>query len=230
MSGGAHRPGPAQREPAAERGPAGASGAAGRLSHLDEAGRAVMVDVSDKDVTKRRAVARGRVRTTRRVIALMRAGGLPKGEAVHTARLAGIMGAKRTAELIPMCHPLPLSGIDVDIELGEAEVRLVAAAKTTGRTGVEMEALTAVSIAALTVVDMIKAVDPAAVIGDITVVEKSGGKSGHWHSPADPAGTADDTSTAGSAGTTDSAGHTETAGTAQRSADTPEHPAEKEPS
>jgi len=156
------------------------AGAQSQLTHIDETGKAVMVDVSDKEVTRRRAVARGTVTTTSAVIDLLRAGELPKGEAVHTARIAGIMGAKRTSDLIPMCHPLPLSGIDVDIELSERQVHISAATKTTGRTGVEMEALTAVSVAALTIVDMIKAVDRQAVIGDITVVEKSGGASGEW--------------------------------------------------
>lgn len=155
------------------------------LTHIDAHGRAVMVDVSDKNVTQRRAVARGTVRTTAQVIDLMRSGNLPKGEAITTARLAGIMGAKRTSELIPLCHPLPLSNVSVDIDLGEAQVDIEASAKTTGRTGVEMEAMTAVSVTALTIVDMIKAVDKQAVITDITVIAKSGGKSGDWSTQGD---------------------------------------------
>ncbi|MFD3421293.1 cyclic pyranopterin monophosphate synthase MoaC [Streptomyces decoyicus] len=150
------------------------------LTHLDAAGAARMVDVSAKDVTARTASARGRVLVSSQVIELLRGEGMPKGDALATARIAGIMGAKRTPELIPLCHPLSVSGVKVDLSLTDEAVEITATVKTTDRTGVEMEALTAVSIAALTVVDMIKAVDKAAVISDIRVEEKTGGKSGDW--------------------------------------------------
>ncbi|WP_310726499.1 cyclic pyranopterin monophosphate synthase MoaC [Streptomyces sp. N2A] len=150
------------------------------LTHLDAAGAARMVDVSAKDVTARTARARGRVLVSPQVIELLRGEGMPKGDALATARIAGIMGAKRTPELIPLCHPLAVSGVKVDLSLTDEAVEITATVKTTDRTGVEMEALTAVSVAALTVVDMIKAVDKAAVISDIRVEEKTGGKSGDW--------------------------------------------------
>ncbi|MCL2795884.1 MAG: cyclic pyranopterin monophosphate synthase MoaC [Microbacteriaceae bacterium] len=139
-----------------------------------------MVDVSGKAVTKRRALAAASVITRPDVISLISEGRLPKGEALATARVAGIMGAKRTPELIPLCHPLPISGVEVELEAAGDRVEIRAVVKTVGVTGVEMEALTAVSIAALTVYDMIKAVDKAAVITDIHVLEKDGGKSGAW--------------------------------------------------
>ena len=150
------------------------------LTHLDAAGAARMVDVSGKDITARTARARGRVLVSPQVIELLRGEGMPKGDALATARIAGIMGAKRTPELIPLCHPLAVSGVKVDLSLTDEAVEITATVKTTDRTGVEMEALTAVSVAALTVVDMIKAVDKAAVISDIRVEEKTGGKSGDW--------------------------------------------------
>ncbi|MFG2829971.1 cyclic pyranopterin monophosphate synthase MoaC [Streptomyces sp. NPDC048434] len=150
------------------------------LTHLDAAGAARMVDVSAKDVTARTATARGRVLVSSQVIELLRGEGMPKGDALATARIAGIMGAKRTPELIPLCHPLSVSGVTVDLSLTDDAVEIAATVKTTDRTGVEMEALTAVSIAALTVIDMIKAVDKTAVISDIRVEEKTGGKSGDW--------------------------------------------------
>ncbi|MFD8547465.1 cyclic pyranopterin monophosphate synthase MoaC [Streptomyces sp. NPDC059649] len=150
------------------------------LTHLDAAGAARMVDVSAKDVTARTARARGRVLVSPQVIELLRGEGMPKGDALATARIAGIMGAKRTPELIPLCHPLAVSGVKVDLAVTDEAVEITATVKTTDRTGVEMEALTAVSVAALTVVDMIKAVDKAAVISDIRVEEKTGGKSGDW--------------------------------------------------
>lgn len=146
------------------------------LSHLDADGRARMVDVGDKAVTKRVATASGRFTTTPEVIALVRADDLPKADVLATARLAGIQGAKRTSELIPLCHPLPLTSVSVDFTFGDDSIEITATAKTTGRTGVEMEALTAVSIAALTLHDMTKAVDPHSVIGEIRLVSKSGGK------------------------------------------------------
>ncbi|QIK08301.1 cyclic pyranopterin monophosphate synthase MoaC [Streptomyces sp. ID38640] len=150
------------------------------LTHLDAAGAARMVDVSEKDITARTARARGRVLVSSQVIELLRGEGMPKGDALATARIAGIMGAKRTPELIPLCHPLAVSGVTVDLSLTDDAVEITATVKTTDRTGVEMEALTAVSVAALTVVDMVKAVDKAAVISDIRVEEKTGGKSGDW--------------------------------------------------
>ncbi|GAO09633.1 cyclic pyranopterin monophosphate synthase MoaC [Streptomyces lydicamycinicus] len=150
------------------------------LTHLDAAGAARMVDVSGKDVTARTARARGRVLVSSQVIELLRGEGMPKGDALATARIAGIMGAKRTPELIPLCHPLAVSGVTVDLTVTDDAVEITATVKTTDRTGVEMEALTAVSVAALTVVDMVKAVDKAAVISDIRVEEKTGGKSGDW--------------------------------------------------
>ncbi|WP_328547179.1 cyclic pyranopterin monophosphate synthase MoaC [Streptomyces platensis] len=150
------------------------------LTHLDAAGAARMVDVSGKDVTARTASARGRVLVSSQVIELLRGEGMPKGDALATARIAGIMGAKRTPDLIPLCHPLAVSGVKVDLSVTDDAVEITATVKTTDRTGVEMEALTAVSVAALTVVDMVKAVDKAAVISDIRVEEKTGGKSGDW--------------------------------------------------
>ena len=139
-----------------------------------------MVDVTGKDATKRTAVAAGTFHTTADVVALIASGGLPKGDALATARVAGILAAKRTSDLIPLCHPLALTGVDVDFEVGEANIAITATVRTTDRTGVEMEALTAVSVAALTLYDMIKAVDPAARIDDIRVLRKEGGKTGTW--------------------------------------------------
>lgn len=159
------------------------SSAQQHLTHLDEAGAARMVDVSDKDVTARTARAAGRVLVSPRVVELLRGEGVPKGDALSTARIAGIMGAKRTPELIPLCHPLAVSGVSVDLAVTDVAVEITATVRTTDRTGVEMEALTAVSVAALTVVDMVKAVDKAAVITDVRIEEKTGGKSGDWRLP-----------------------------------------------
>jgi len=153
---------------------------AGELTHQRPDGAVHMVDVSGKQVTKRRALAAASVVTRPDVIALIVEGGLPKGEALATARIAGIMGAKKTPELIPLCHPLPISGVEVELEAAGDRVEIRATVTTVGVTGVEMEALTAVSVAALTVYDMIKAVDKAAVITGIRVLEKDGGKSGEW--------------------------------------------------
>lgn len=139
-----------------------------------------MVDVTDKATTRRIAVAVGVLRTSADVVALISSGGLPKGDALATARIAGIQGAKRTSELIPLCHQLALTGVDVDFTVGEAEVQITAKVRSTDRTGVEMEALTAVSVAALTLYDMIKAVDRAASIDGIRVLSKEGGRSGSW--------------------------------------------------
>jgi cyclic pyranopterin phosphate synthase len=151
-----------------------------KLTHVDAAGAARMVDVSAKDVTVRRAVAAGIVRTTGEVIGLLRRDALPKGDALAVARLAGIMGAKRTPELIPLCHPIALHGVEVALELGEDSVEIVATVRTADRTGVEMEALTAVATAGLALVDMVKAVDPAATIDRVRVLRKEGGKTGVW--------------------------------------------------
>ena len=151
-----------------------------RLTHVDEAGAARMVDVSGKDVTAREAVAAGRVLVSPEVIALLRGAGVPKGDTLAVARLAGIMGAKQTPALIPLCHPLAISSATVDLEVADDAVEILATVRTTDRTGVEMEALTAVAVAGLTVVDMVKAVDKRAVISDIRVLSKSGGKSGDF--------------------------------------------------
>lgn len=150
------------------------------FTHFNEKGRAYMVDVSGKTETARVAVAAGRVRMTPRTLALVKSGGMAKGDVLGTAQIAGIMAAKRTSELIPLCHPLPLTGIDLDFTLNEAEsaVEITAAVKCAGVTGVEMEALTAVTAAALTVYDMCKAVQKDMVISDVRLLRKSGGKSG----------------------------------------------------
>jgi cyclic pyranopterin monophosphate synthase len=153
---------------------------ADRLTHVDETGAARMVDVSGKDVTAREAVAAGRVLVSPEVVALLRGAGVPKGDTLAVARLAGIMGAKQTSTLIPLCHPLALSSVTVDLEVGDDAVELTATVRTTDRTGVEMEALTAVAVAGLTVIDMVKAVDKRAVITDVRIVSKSGGKSGEF--------------------------------------------------
>jgi cyclic pyranopterin monophosphate synthase len=150
------------------------------LSHLDERGAAHMVDVTEKAATKRTAVAAGVLRTSAQVVTLISAGGLPKGDALATARVAGILAAKRTGDLIPLCHQLALTGVDVDFTVGESDIEITATVRSTDRTGVEMEALTAVSVAGLTLYDMIKAVDPAARIDDIRVLSKQGGKTGTW--------------------------------------------------
>jgi cyclic pyranopterin monophosphate synthase len=155
------------------------------LTHVDAAGSARMVDVTGKDATARTAVATGTLRTTAEVVGLLRRDGLPKGDALATARIAGIMAAKRTPDLVPLCHPIALSGVAVDLELGADCVHVRATVRTTDRTGVEMEALTAVAVAGLTLHDMIKAVDPAAVMDGVRVEQKEGGKSGTWTRPGD---------------------------------------------
>jgi len=154
-----------------------------RLTHVDESGAARMVDVGAKDVTDRVAVASGKVLVSAEVVALLRGPGVSKGDALGVARVAGIMAAKRTPDLVPLCHPLAISGVAVDLEVLDEGVAITATVRTTDRTGVEMEALTAVSVAALTVVDMVKAVDKAAVITDVRVESKSGGRSGTWERP-----------------------------------------------
>jgi cyclic pyranopterin phosphate synthase len=151
-----------------------------RLTHVDASGAARMVDVSGKDVTTRVAVASGRVLVAPEVVGLLRGDGVPKGDALGVARVAGIMAAKRTPDLVPLCHPLAISGVEVDLVVADDAVEITATVRTHDRTGVEMEALTAVSVAALTVVDMVKAVDKSAVITDVRVEAKSGGRSGDW--------------------------------------------------
>lgn len=160
------------------------------LSHLDSDGRARMVDVGAKAETERVARARGHLQTTPEVVRLVAAEGMPKADVLATARIAGITGAKRTSDLIPLCHPLPLTSVTVDFALREADGRILieTIAKTRGRTGVEMEALTAVAVAGLTLHDMVKAVDPAAVLTDVRLVEKTGGKHGVWRRDGEDAG------------------------------------------
>jgi cyclic pyranopterin phosphate synthase len=153
------------------------------LTHVDETGAARMVDVSGKPSSTREAVAAGRVRTTPEVIALLRGGELPKGDALAVARLAGIMGAKRTPDLVPLCHPIALHSVTVDLALADDAVEITATTRTADRTGVEMEALTAVATAGLALVDMVKAVDPAATIDAVRVLRKRGGKTGEWVRP-----------------------------------------------
>lgn len=155
------------------------------LTHVDSTGAARMVDVSGKDVTVRRAVAAGRVRTTSDVVALLQREALPKGDALGVARVAGIMGAKRTPDLIPLCHPIALHGVEVDLRLQDEAVEITATVRTADRTGVEMEALTAVATAGLALIDMIKAVDPAAVLDAVRVLRKEGGKTGTWERSTD---------------------------------------------
>ena len=150
------------------------------LTHVDATGAARMVDVSAKDVSARRATAAGQLRTTAEVIDLLRRDGLPKGDALAVARIAGIAGAKRTPDLVPLCHPIALHGVTVDLEVTDDAVEITATARTADRTGVEMEALTSVAVAGLTMIDMVKAVDPRASITDVRLLAKSGGKSGNW--------------------------------------------------
>jgi cyclic pyranopterin monophosphate synthase len=151
-----------------------------RLTHLDASGAAQMVDVAGKPVTAREAVATGRIAMSVEAAAAIRAGNAPKGDVLAAARIAGIMAAKKTAELIPLCHPLPLSRVSIDLALDEAGATATATAATEAQTGVEMEALTAVSVALLTIYDMAKALDKAMVIGEIRLLSKTGGKSGDW--------------------------------------------------
>jgi cyclic pyranopterin monophosphate synthase len=153
------------------------------LTHLDAAGQARMVDVSGKPVTAREARASGRVLLSAAAVATLRSGTVPKGDALAVARIAGIQGARWTPELIPLCHPIGLHSVAVDLTVTGDGVTIEAIARTADRTGVEMEALTAVTVAALALIDMIKAVDPAAVITAVQVEEKTGGKSGRWQRP-----------------------------------------------
>ena len=155
------------------------------MTHVDSDGAARMVDVSAKDVTERRAVAAGRLSTTPEVVALLRGDGLPKGDALAVARIAGIMGAKRTPDLVPLCHPIGLHGVTVDLSVTDTGVDITATTRTAERTGVEMEALTAVATAGLALIDMVKAVDPAASVESVRVLRKEGGKTGLWLRPQD---------------------------------------------
>ncbi|MET9028546.1 bifunctional molybdenum cofactor biosynthesis protein MoaC/MoaB [Nocardia sp. NPDC004168] len=157
------------------------------LSHVDHEGRARMVDVSAKSETTRIAVAAGELRTTAEVVALVRADDMPKADVLSTARIAGIAGAKKTSELIPLCHQLALSSVRVEFGFTDTAITIEATAKTKGPTGVEMEALTAVAVAGLTLHDMVKAVDPAAVLTGVRLLTKEGGKHGHWERPDDAA-------------------------------------------
>jgi cyclic pyranopterin phosphate synthase len=159
-----------------------------RLTHVDDSGAARMVDVSEKAATVRTAVAAGRVRVSPRVVELLRGEGVPKGDALAVARIAGIMGAKKTPELIPLCHPIAISGVKVDLTVADEAVEITATVRTADRTGVEMEALTAVAVAGLAVIDMVKAVDKGAAIENVRVLSKTGGKSGDWHTGEQPAG------------------------------------------
>lgn len=153
----------------------------GGLTHVDDSGAARMVDVSGKDVSVRTATATARVEVSAEVLALLRSGELPKGDALGVARVAGIMGAKRTPDLIPLCHPIALHGVIVDVQLAAEAIEISAIARTADRTGVEMEALTAAAVAGLTMIDMVKGVDPTARIAAVEVVEKTGGVHGDWH-------------------------------------------------
>ena len=164
----------------AKRAARSASRRAVALSHLDEKGKARMVDVSDKAVTSREALARGEITMSAMALRLIRQGALAKGDPLQAARLAGIMAAKKTPELIPLCHPLPLTHVSVELTPMRRGYRIDARVRTASQTGVEMEALTAVAVAALTIYDMAKAVDKEMVIGRICLIEKTGGRSGHY--------------------------------------------------
>lgn len=157
-----------------------------KLTHIDESGAARMVDVGGKPATARRAVASGRIAMSAEALAAIRAGNAPKGDVLGTARIAGIMAAKRTGELIPMCHPLGLEAVTIDFAYEQNAIRVTAAASLTGKTGVEMEAMTATSIALLTIYDMAKAIDKGMVISEVRLIAKSGGKSGDWTAPELP--------------------------------------------
>lgn len=156
------------------------NGKSARLTHLDDAGAAHMVDVGGKPATARRAVASGVITMSADALAAIRAGNAPKGDVLGTARIAGVMAAKRTGELIPLCHPLGLEAVTIDFTYEEAAIRATATASLTGKTGVEIEAMTATSIALLTIYDMAKAIDKGMVIGEVRLIAKTGGKSGDW--------------------------------------------------
>ena len=150
------------------------------FTHLDDAGDARMVDVAAKDITDRRATARAFVRVGPEVIEMLRGSGVPKGDALAVARIAAISGTKRTPDLIPLCHPIAVHGVDVDVVVEEEGVRLTVTVRTADRTGVEMEALTGASVGALAMIDMVKGVDRSAMIDEVVLLEKSGGRSGHY--------------------------------------------------
>ena len=154
-----------------------------RLTHTDASGHARMVDVSAKDVTAREARASGRVLLSAEAIAALRDGQVPKGDALAVARIAGIQAAKRTPDLVPLCHPIAIHAVTVDLQVTDNAVEIATTVRTADRTGVEMEALTSVTVAALALIDMVKAIDPAAVITDVRVEEKTGGKTGTWRRP-----------------------------------------------
>ena len=155
------------------------------FTHLDESGDARMVDVAEKDVTDRRASAEAFVRTSAKVIELLRGAGVPKGDALAVARIAAISGTKRTPDLIPLCHPIAVHGVDVDLEVEDQGVRITVTVRTADRTGVEMEALTGASVGALAMIDMVKGVDRSAMIDHVVLLEKSGGRSGHYIRPSE---------------------------------------------
>lgn len=150
------------------------------LTHIDAAGNAHMVDVADREVTTRTATTVGQVLLSPEVVALLRDGAIPKGDVLATARIAGIMATKRTPDLIPLCHPIAVHGVSVDLTVTDQGVTIKAVVKTADRTGVEMEALTAVAVAGLTVIDMVKALDPSATITDVKMIHKDGGRNGEW--------------------------------------------------
>jgi len=150
------------------------------LTHLDESGNAHMVDVADREVTTRTATTVGKVLLSTEVVALLRDGAVPKGDVLATARIAGIMATKRTPDLIPLCHPIAVHGVSVELVVVDEGVEITATVKTADRTGVEMEALTAVAVAGLTVIDMVKAIDPGATITDVKMTHKDGGRNGEW--------------------------------------------------
>lgn len=156
------------------------------FTHLDESGDARMVDVAAKDISDRRAVAEAFVRTSAEVIELLRGAGVPKGDALAVARIAAITGTKRTSDLIPLCHPIAIHGVDVDLVIEDGGVRITVAVRTADRTGVEMEALTGASVGALAMLDMVKGVDRSAMIDRVVLLEKSGGRSGHYVRPDAP--------------------------------------------
>lgn len=155
------------------------------LTHLDESGDARMVDVADKGVTDRRAVAEAFVRVSAHVVELLRGAGVPKGDALAVARIAAITGAKRTSDVIPLCHPIAIHGVNVDLVIEDTGVRITVAVRTADRTGVEMEALTGASVGALAIIDMVKGVDRSTMIERVVLLEKSGGRSGHYVRPTD---------------------------------------------
>jgi len=151
------------------------------LTHIDASGNAHMVDVADREVTTRSATTVGRVLLSQEVVTLLRDGTVPKGDVLATARIAGIMATKRTPDLIPLCHPIAVHGVSVDLVVVNEGVEITATVKTADRTGVEMEALTAVAVAGLTVIDMVKALDPGATITDVKMIHKDGGRNGEWN-------------------------------------------------